>query len=441
VKEACKIADRHEVTLAFEPETNNVVNSVSKARRLLDEVASPWLKVVIDPANLLIPSRGGDIRAISRITNVVEVLNETFDWLGPDIVLAHAKEPRSDELVLNVKGRPDKGILQSSREAFYLLYFGGLKRIGYKGAIIIHGLEESEVVSRVAFVKEKWYTAKQSFERMPTSGSFVRDGIKFHYRGAGQGLPFVFQHGLGGDLNQPFGLYRPMRGIRLIAFDMRGHGETRPLGDPDKLTISALADDLIALLDHLEIKQAIVGGISLGAAVAVNVALRFPERVLGLVLSRPAWVDQPLPENVQRYATIARLIRDLGPREGLYHFRRMEGFQTLERESPDCAQSLIGQFEHPRAEECVARLDRLSADALCSNRADYQRIVVPTLILGNQQDPIHPMVIAQTLSQLIPGARICEITPKSVSVQKHSVDVLQALDWFLSIRFLNFDPR
>ena len=66
----------------------------------------------------------------------------------------------------------------------------------------------------------------------------------------------------------------------------------------DKLTIATLADDLIGLLDHLGIEQAVIGGISLGAAVAVNVALRYPERVLGLVLSRPAWIDGPLPENV-----------------------------------------------------------------------------------------------------------------------------------------------
>ncbi len=44
-----------------------------------------------------------------------------------------------------------------------------------------------------------------------------------------------------------------------------------------------------------------VGGISLGAAVAVNVALRHPGRVLGLVLVRPAWIDRPLPENVALY--------------------------------------------------------------------------------------------------------------------------------------------
>src|SRR5271165_1473207 len=115
-----------------------------------------------------------------------------------------------------------------------------------------------------------------------------RDNLRFHYWDKGGGLPFVFQHGLGGEISQPFGLYRPISGVRMVAFDMRGHGETRPLGDLDKLTIASLADDLVALLDHLAISRAVVGGISLGAAVAVNTALRHPERVLGLVLSRPA---------------------------------------------------------------------------------------------------------------------------------------------------------
>jgi sugar phosphate isomerase/epimerase/pimeloyl-ACP methyl ester carboxylesterase len=432
MKEACNIADRHQVTLAFEPEVNNVVNSVSKARRLLDEVGSPWLKVVIDPANLPIPSHFGRIH---------EVLDEAFDWLGPEIVLAHAKEPNLDHVFPRVMKRLGDEMLQLLRQSFYGCYFLGLRKIGYKGAVVIHGLEESEVVSRITFLKQNWGVSQWQSESTPFFHRFHRDGVQFHYREAGQGLPFVFQHGLGGDLNQPFGLYRPMPGLRLIAFDMRGHGETRPLGDLDKLTISGLADELIALLDHLEIKHAIVGGISLGAAVAVNVALRFPDRVLGLVLSRPAWIDQPLPENVQLYATIARLIRDLGPREGLYHFRKMAVFQAMEHESPDCARSLIGQFEQSRAEECVARLDRLSADTPCLDRTEYRKIGVPTLILGNKQDPIHAWTIAETLAQIIPGAELCEITPKSVSIERHAVDVLKALDTFLSSRFLQSVPR
>jgi pimeloyl-ACP methyl ester carboxylesterase len=262
-----------------------------------------------------------------------------------------------------------------------------------------------------------------------------RDDLNFHYRDEGRGLPLVLQHGLGGDVSQPFGRYRPGRGVRLIGFDMRGHGETRPLGDVAKLTIASLADDVVALIDHLEIAQAVVGGISLGAAVAVNVAVRYPERVLGLVLVRPAWIDRPAPENVSRYAAIARLIREFGPEEGLVRFRNSSEFRTMERESPDCARSLIGQFEQPRASECVARLERLAADTPCSDRGSYQSIRVPTLVLGNQLDPIHPWLLAKSLSDLIPGALLREITAKSVSVDRHAADAHSAIDQFLARHF------
>src|SRR6516165_7247778 len=116
---------------------------------------------------------------------------------------------------------------------------------------------------------------------------FTRAGITFHYHDTGEGTPFVFQHGLGGDISQPLGLYRPGPGTRLIAFDMRGHGQTFPLGDIEELSMATLADDAVALLDFLGIGRAVVGGISLGSAVAVRVAVQLPDRVLGLVLSRP----------------------------------------------------------------------------------------------------------------------------------------------------------
>ncbi len=146
------------------------------------------------------------------------------------------------------------------------------------------------------------------------------DGLHFQYRDEGYGLPFVFQHGLGGDQSQPRAVYNPAPGVRLIGFDFRGHGETRPLGDVVKLTIDSLADDLVALLDHLAIERAIIGGISLGSAVAANTALRYPLRVLGLVLSRPAWIDRPLPANVQLYSTIASLLQTSARRKASSDF-------------------------------------------------------------------------------------------------------------------------
>jgi pimeloyl-ACP methyl ester carboxylesterase len=264
---------------------------------------------------------------------------------------------------------------------------------------------------------------------------FDHDGLRFHYRDEGRGLPVVFQHGLGGDLSQPFAVYRPAPGVRLLGFDSRAHGQTHPLGDVNQLSIAMLADDLIAFLDHLGIDRAVVGGISLGSAVAVNVALRFPDRVLGLTLSRPAWVDGPAPENVRLFSMIARLLRDLGAQEGLEQFRKTPEFQIMDRESPECARSLLGQFEQPRAEECVARLERLAGDTPCRDRAAYRQISVPALVLGNRQDPIHPWAFAEAVSQLIPGAEFREITPKSVSLEAHAADVQEALDDFLMQHF------
>jgi sugar phosphate isomerase/epimerase len=174
MRAAVKIADRHEVTLAFEPEINNVVSSVMRARKLLDAVDSPWLKVVIDPANLL-ASRSPD--------RTVETFNEAFDWLEGDIVLAHAKNPSPGEELasgdlyqlqlltdwavkrdrpdiaeeLNAKLESDEGTKEIQRAIrwlpFYRQYFVRLADTGYQGALIMHGLEEADVSGTTALLK------------------------------------------------------------------------------------------------------------------------------------------------------------------------------------------------------------------------------------------------------------------------------------------------
>jgi pimeloyl-ACP methyl ester carboxylesterase len=272
-------------------------------------------------------------------------------------------------------------------------------------------------------------------EVIPMS-QFPHDGLTFHYRETGHGTPFFFQHGLGGDVNQPFGLFTPPEGVRLIAFDCRAHGETRPLGDEAKLSLATFADDLVALMDHLGIARAVVGGISMGAAVALNARLRYPDRVMGLVLSRAAWLDAPNQANARIYALIARLIREHGAREGLARFVATGEYAGFLGQSPDAAKSLIGQFEHPRAEETVAKLERIPRDTPCIDRDAWRAITEPTLVLANRQDPIHPFEFGQVIAGLIPGCEFAELTPKSVSVERHAADVQTALDGFLRRHFL-----
>ena len=96
---ALETAEERGVTLAFEPEINNVVDSAEKGRRLLDEMRSPRLKVIMDAANLFDaddPAR--------RLSRSAEILHEAFELLGGDVVIAHAKDVRASGGI--VRGAP-----------------------------------------------------------------------------------------------------------------------------------------------------------------------------------------------------------------------------------------------------------------------------------------------------------------------------------------------
>lgn len=263
---------------------------------------------------------------------------------------------------------------------------------------------------------------------MPT---FEHDGIKFHYEESGSGLPFFFQHGLGADVTQPFGLFKPPPGIRLIAFDTRAHGRTRPTGDPARLRFEIFGEDLFELMRHLNTDRSIVGGISMGAALALHFTLRWPERVIGLVLSRPAWVEAPCPWNVKMFTLIAHLIRKHGAQQGLIEFRRTSEYRETLEKWPDVANSLCLQFQNPRIEETAFKLERIIKDAPHPDRREWTRVRVPTLILGNKLDPIHPFAYAEELACAIPNTQFLEITSKSVDLERHNADVQSALDRFL----------
>jgi len=135
VEAALTSAEPHDVTLAFEPEHNNVVNSATAGRRLLDEMRSPHLKVVIDPVNLL-DGPGLEHQA--------DTLGEAFDALGDDLVLAHAKDLRADGTIAPAgRGRLD-----------YARYLHLLTGAAPAIPLILHGLPEDQVPNSVTFLRE-----------------------------------------------------------------------------------------------------------------------------------------------------------------------------------------------------------------------------------------------------------------------------------------------
>ncbi len=259
------------------------------------------------------------------------------------------------------------------------------------------------------------------------------DGIRFHYEDRGAGLPFVFQHGLGGDTGQILGVFPPPLPLRLLTLDSRGHGETRPLGPPEQLRFDRFGDDLLAWMDALGLEQAVVGGISMGAGLALNFALRYPRRVRALVLARPAWLEQPLPANLQVYPRIAALIRTYGVLEGRARFAQSAEYQALLHSHPAGASSLIKQFERERAMETAAILERLPGDAPNRSREAWGGIRVPTLVLANERDPVHPLEYGQALAAAIPGARLERITSKEVDAELHNRELRAAILRFLEV--------
>ncbi len=137
LNEALKMAADRGLTLAFEPEVANVIDSAARARRLLDEMDSPHLKVVIDPANLF---RTGDLPRMR------EVLGEAFDLLQRDIVLAHAKDLSQD-------GAAEREAAGTGR-LDYRRYLDLLTRSGYEGPLILHGLREDQVAASLDFLRK-----------------------------------------------------------------------------------------------------------------------------------------------------------------------------------------------------------------------------------------------------------------------------------------------
>ena len=413
MRAATGIAGLHGVILAFEPEFGNVVNTAAKARELLDEIGSPHLKVVLDPANLI---------GHGNLHRMGEVIDEAFRLLAPDVAILHVKEIAADGSMGAVA--PGRGVVDFPR--VFRRYF----EAGMNAPIILHGLRENDVESAHS---KLW----KDFSLAAMTGRFEHDGLAFRYLDSGEGLPFVFQHGLSGDVTKVQELFdRVPDGVRLIAFDARYHGETRPFRDPSKISFHQSSEDLAALLDHLGIERAVIGGLSMGAGIALHFGLRFPARTLGLVLSRPAWVDEPLPENVKMFPLMADLVRNLGPTEALAAFRDSPLYADIARRSSDSAATLLGMFESPIFVETIDRFDRIPRDCPSTNRDDWRSIAVPTLVLANHLDPIHPHEIGATLAATIPGAELQTLTPKCESVQGHNRDFQRHVTAFLQRHFL-----
>ena len=135
MQRAAALAEAQGVDLGIEPELANVVADASAARRLIDEIGSPRLRIVLDPANLF---------ETATVTERREVIARAVDMLADRIVMAHAKDRDADG-----------GFVAAGRGVIDFAHFiSCLRACGFDGPLVTHGLTEAEAPSVATFLKQ-----------------------------------------------------------------------------------------------------------------------------------------------------------------------------------------------------------------------------------------------------------------------------------------------
>jgi pimeloyl-ACP methyl ester carboxylesterase len=261
--------------------------------------------------------------------------------------------------------------------------------------------------------------------------TFDHDGLALSFRDEGAGPVLLFQHGLGATADQPFEIMGDFDGFRRITLECRGHGGSH-LGAAEDLSIATFADDLLALMDHLDIARAHVGGISMGAAITTRFAVLNPLRAQSLCIARPAWFDRAAPDNMAIFAVASAFLEAHGVEEGRARFEASAPFKALQAASPDNAASLLGQFDRPDPLSTQLLLSRLAVDGPGISFADYHALRLPVQVIGHGLDAVHPWSMAQAIADAIPGSQRVEITAKSTSKERYLSEFSSALERFVS---------
>ncbi len=236
------------------------------------------------------------------------------------------------------------------------------------------------------------------------------DGLKIAAETFGAGEPLIFAHGLTGNRHAIRRQFESLADrYRLVIFDQRGHCDSTPVTDPTLYDPSRMADDMRAVLDHLKIDRAIVGGESMGAATALLFALKYPPRVEKLLLTAPAFGDSFNPSR-QGLQEMGDNVRRLGI-EGFLTFNAAER-QRLGLKWPADVVEIVATLLRSHDVVSLATALRAVADwQLFADLSDITKLKFPVCILAWENDPLHPFDLAQRLAVTFHQAQLKMLPP------------------------------
>jgi pimeloyl-ACP methyl ester carboxylesterase len=238
----------------------------------------------------------------------------------------------------------------------------------------------------------------------PIEGSFRYEGRRITYDIWGEGeRTLVLVHGLlmNRRMYERLGPELASRGHKVVAVDLLGHGRSDRPDDPRLYSMSAFADQVAALIDHLELDAPVVGGTSLGANVGLEFAARHPERVGGLFIEMPV-LDNALLGAALAFTPVLVMLRFGAP--------MLRILAAASRRVPrsnyllDLGLDWIRQDPEPSR----AVLEGLFFGRTAPTHDERVLMTQPALVIGHPSDPLHPFSDADMLVEEMPNARLVD---------------------------------
>ena len=191
------------------------------------------------------------------------------------------------------------------------------------------------------------------------------------------------------------------RGNRVITVDLLGHGESERPRDMWRYSMHFFGKQLVALMDHLEVEQAVVMGTSLGANVALEVADMAPERLRGMV------IEMPVLDNALLWSALAftPLLVALTFGEPVMKLLARGARAVPRRLLPHYGNVMLDVVrQDPGPGGAV--LQGLFFGRVAPHRVERHTFKTPALVLGHRRDPVHPFSDAGMLAEELPNGRL-----------------------------------
>jgi pimeloyl-ACP methyl ester carboxylesterase len=217
--------------------------------------------------------------------------------------------------------------------------------------------------------------------------------------------PLILVHGLllSQRMHWPLAEDLAAYGNRVITLDLLGHGESDRPRDMWRYSMTCFGEQVVGLMDHLELEQAVVMGTSLGANTALEVALAHPERLRGMV------IEMPVLDNALLWSALAFTPLLVALTFGERVMRLLSG---ASRAVPrgllpyygNVMLDLVRQDPGPGG----AVLQGLFFGRVAPHRTERRTFQTPALVLGHRRDPVHPFSDAGQLVAELPNGRLLE---------------------------------